>query len=454
MKDTDLKNRNRVYLVTRVLKVCHFAISLMLFFLTWVSFYTRNAVSFDHKYSFFLLAIYAVLLLFFARIYNAYDVEYARISDLVYSQTLGEIISIVCVYALVTIAWHHFYNFTPVLLLIVVQIVFNCVWSKVAHEWLYKNTPKYTTVVIYRNEDDRRKIKEVEDFYRRFEVVKTLENPKNIEEIQSAIVDCDAVIVAGIEATLRNGIVKQCVEDDKQCYFAPHIGDIIVSTAKYEEAFSSPIMSVRQSHTKLEYAFIKRAVDITVSLLAIIVLSPLMLITALSIFLYDKHTPIYKQVRLTKNRREFKIYKFRSMRIDAEADGKARLAAENDDRITPVGKIIRACRLDELPQLFNILKGDMTIVGPRPERPEIAEEYEKELPAFKLRLKVKAGLTGYAQIYGKYNTNPYEKLEMDLLYISKMSFLTDIMLMFATVKILFVKDSTEGIDDNNTNALK
>lgn len=444
MNTSKIKNNNRITFVTRLLKVAHFVVTCGLYFLAWIYFYTYNGVGFDHRYSYYLLFIYAVILLFFNRVYNAYEVEYERISSMVYSQTLGEIITAVAVYGAVSIAWHHLYNLKAFAILLLVQFIFNCGWSKLAHDWFYKNTPKYKTVLIYRNEADRRKIKEVEDFYRRFKIINKLCNPQNIEEIQDAIHGAEAVLVAGVEATLRNGIVKQCVEDDIQCFFAPHVGDIIVSTAQYEQAFSAPIMSIRQGHLKLEYAVVKRTIDILASLVGIIILSPLMIITALSIYLYDKHSPIYKQVRLTQGRREFYIYKFRSMRIDAEADGKARLAAENDDRITPVGKIIRACRLDELPQLFNILKGDMTIVGPRPERPEIAEEYEKELPAFKMRLKVKAGLTGYAQIYGKYNTNPYEKLEMDLLYISKMSIVTDIMLMFATVKILFMKDSTEG----------
>ena len=134
------------------------------------------------------------------------------------------------------------------------------------------------------------------------------------------------------------------------------------------------------------------------------------------------------------------------MRVDAEKDGVARLSAgDKDERITPVGRIIRACRMDELPQLFNILKGDMSIVGPRPERPEIAEQYYQALPDFRLRLQVKAGLTGYAQVYGKYNTSPREKLEFDLLYINHMSILTDLQLMFATVGILFKKESTEGV---------
>jgi lipopolysaccharide/colanic/teichoic acid biosynthesis glycosyltransferase len=157
-------------------------------------------------------------------------------------------------------------------------------------------------------------------------------------------------------------------------------------------------------------------------------------------------------VRLTKNGKEFEVLKFRSMIQDAEKDGVARLAKDSDDRITPVGKIIRMIRFDELPQLFNILKGDMSFVGPRPERPEIAKQYEKEMPEFALRLQVKAGLTGYAQVYGKYNTPPYDKVQMDLMYIANQSIFEDLKLMLMTFKILFVPSSTEGVDSNQTTA--
>ena len=152
--------------------------------------------------------------------------------------------------------------------------------------------------------------------------------------------------------------------------------------------------------------------------------------------------------------REFKILKFRSMRVDAEKDGIARLSTgDMDDRVTPIGRFVRKCRLDELPQLFNILKGDMSFVGPRPERPEIHNEYCKQMPDFQLRLQVKAGLTGYAQVYGRYNTDPYEKLEFDLLYINNMSILTDIQLMFATFAILFISSSTEGVQEGQATAI-
>ena len=199
----------------------------------------------------------------------------------------------------------------------------------------------------------------------------------------------------------------------------------------------------------------KRAIDIVVSLIAAIILSPVFLITAIAIKATD-HGPIfYKQVRLTKDGKEFKILKFRSMRVDAEKDGVARLSTgENDNRITSVGKIIRACRVDELPQLFNILKGDLSIVEPRPERPEIASQYYKEMPEFALRLQAKAGLTGYAQVYGKYNTTPYDKLTMDLMYIAHPSIVEDLKIMLSTVKILFLPESTEGVAENQITAME
>ena len=193
---------------------------------------------------------------------------------------------------------------------------------------------------------------------------------------------------------------------------------------------------------------VKRVMDIIIALIGLILTSPFLLITAIAIKAYDGGPVLYKQVRLTKNGREFKILKFRSMKVDAEKDGVARLSSQNDDRITPVGKLIRACRVDELPQLFNILKGDLTCVGPRP---EIAAQYVKEMPEFSLRLQVKAGLTGYAQVYGKY-TEPYDKLQMDLMYVSKMGIVTDLKIILATIKILFMPESTEGIAQGQTTA--
>ena len=198
----------------------------------------------------------------------------------------------------------------------------------------------------------------------------------------------------------------------------------------------------------------KRALDLIIAVPMTIIASPVMLFTAAAIKLYDKGPVFYKQIRCTKYEREFEIYKFRSMIVNAEGDGVAKLAKENDERITPVGKFIRATRVDELPQLFNIIKGDMSFVGPRPERPEIMKQYCEEMPEFPFRTRVKAGLTGYAQVYGKYNTTPYDKLKLDLFYIENYSLWTDIKLILMTVKTVLKKEATEGVADNQTTAEK
>ena len=213
-----------------------------------------------------------------------------------------------------------------------------------------------------------------------------------------------------------------------------------------------PVNRCKRSNSSLIYKVMKRGMDIVLSSVAIVISSPVMLLTALAIKLDDRGPVFYKQRRLTLNGREFNIIKFRSMRCDAEKDGVARLAGDNDDRITRVGAIIRKCRIDELPQIFNIFLGQMSMVGPRPERPEIAKEYEEVMPEFALRLQVKAGLTGYAQVYGKYNTTPYDKVQMDLIYVARQSFMEDIRLMLMTFKILFVPSSTEGVDADQRTA--
>ena len=193
--------------------------------------------------------------------------------------------------------------------------------------------------------------------------------------------------------------------------------------------------------------YIKRALDVVLSAVGLVALSPLLALIALAIRLDSPGPVVFHQKRFGKDRKLFEIYKFRTMVQNAESLSGARLASEHDPRILPVGRLLRATRLDELPQIYNILKGEMSVVGPRPERPELAAEILKEVPEFSYRLKVKAGLTGYAQIYGKYNTTFYDKLKMDLMYIRNYSLLLDLKLILMTPKILLMKESTEGVTD-------
>ncbi len=189
---------------------------------------------------------------------------------------------------------------------------------------------------------------------------------------------------------------------------------------------------------------VKRAADIALSLAGLVLFSPLLAVTAAAVKLCDGGCILYSQVRLTQGGKCFRIYKFRSMRMDSEQERGAQLAARNDERITPVGKIIRERHIDELPQLINILKGEMSMVGPRPERPEMMEAYMEVLPEFHERLQAKAGLTGYAQIYGDYYSTPGEKLRMDMEYLERASLAEDFRLIIATVRILLFGENEAG----------
>lgn len=268
----------------------------------------------------------------------------------------------------------------------------------------------------------------------------------SLEDVTEKILNYQAVLINDMSARNRNKILKTCFRLDKRVYVVPKISDVIMKNSEALNLFDTPMYLCRNREITWWQRIIKRGLDLLFSLLALILLSPILLITALAIKLEDKGPVIYKQERVTRNGRKFMMLKFRSMIVDAEADGKPHPAGENDPRITKVGNFIRACRIDELPQLINILKGDMSIVGPRPERVEHVEKYSKLIPEFDFRLKMKGGLTGYAQVYGKYNTSPLDKLKLDLNYITNYSLLTDVQIIFETLKILFLKESTEGFD--------
>ncbi len=447
------------YAKGNALRICKFA-HIVMTIVTYVYclyYYNANYNSNGVGRTRFMIfvALYAAILCFSLRTFKSYDFGFASNSKLVYSQGLADAVAGGAFYIVFVIANSTVFTPLPLIMLLAVQFFINIIWSVAVNKAYFKfNKPK-KTALIYNEEEELLGLCEAYSRTQNFDVVKIIKSDDDIEGIKNKTADCEAVFAAAdIPFFVRNEILKYCVDNGKVFYTSPRIGDILFGGSVHLDMFSVPVFCVSRAQPKVEYAFVKRAIDIAASLLGIIVLSPVMLITAIAIKAYDKGPALYKQVRLTKDGREFKILKFRSMRVNAESDGVARLATDHDDRITPIGKIIRACRLDELPQLFNILKGDMTIVGPRPERPEIAKQYEEELPEFRLRLQVKAGLTGLAQIYGRYNTEPYDKLRMDLMYINQMSFVKDLRLILATVKILFIKDSTEGTAQGQITAMK
>ena len=283
----------------------------------------------------------------------------------------------------------------------------------------------------------------------KYQICNIIHYGEGLDAIMDLIHNYDAMIIGDIPAHERNQLLKMCFGQGIRTYTVPKISDIINRSSDNLNLFDTPLLLSRNEGLKIEQLFCKRLLDIVCSAIGLILTSPFFLVIAVMIKATDRGPVFYKQVRLTKDRKEFMIYKFRTMIQDAEKDGHARLAANDDDRILPVGKFLRATRLDELPQLINILKGEMSLVGPRPERPELAAEIEKELPEFAYRLKVKSGLTGYAQIYGKYNTTAYDKLKLDLTYIRNYSFFLDLKLMIMTPKIMLMKESSEGVIEHD-----
>lgn len=280
----------------------------------------------------------------------------------------------------------------------------------------------------------------------KYRIVKLLSIDEGFEKICEQIVKYDAVVINDIPADLRNDILKFCYKNEIRTYLTPKISDIVVRGALNINLFDTPLLLVRGKGLSASQRIIKRLMDLLISLLLVVFASPVMLLVALAIKLEDGGPVFYKQARMSFDNKVFQILKFRSMIVDAEKDGRSIPATGRDPRITKVGRLTRATRIDELPQLLNILKGDMSIVGPRPERVEHMQEYGDRIPEFVFRTKVKGGLTGYAQIYGKYNTSPYDKLRLDMMYIENYSLLLDIKLIFMTLRIMLTKESVEGFE--------
>lgn len=281
----------------------------------------------------------------------------------------------------------------------------------------------------------------------KYQVTKLVSYTEEETVIRRAVQECDAVLINDLPAEEKNRILKLCFGLDKRVYFVPKLSDVIVKGSEELNLFDTPLFLSRNHGISLLERAVKRLFDIVLSCVALVILSPVFLITALAIKAEDGGAVFYRQERCTIGGKRFWILKFRSMIEDAEKDGRPHPAGEHDDRITRVGKVIRACRIDELPQLINIIRGEMSIVGPRPERVEHVEKYTEDIPEFVFRTKVKAGLTGMAQVYGKYNTTALDKLKFDMIYITNFSILLDLQIIFETVKILFQKESTEGFSE-------
>ena len=430
-----------------VVKMANIVLLMIPFLICWTLYYEPRTTTVGSKQvSVLVMIIFFFICYYFGQRLDCFRVSILQIRDVIFGEVLATMITDIIMYILIWMLSIHLPNLIPGLITWGGQCVIGVIWAYVMHQSYFFTHPPLRTIVIY---DERMGMENLIHTYgleKRFNI-KTVYPVESIMDKLEVMEEFDAAFLCGIHSRERNIILKHCSNHKIKLFMIPRIADVMMRGSEQIHMLHLPILKTQRYKPSIEYQIIKRTMDIVVSGIATIVLSPLFLITAIAVK-SDGGPAFYKQKRLTKDGKVFEILKFRSMRVDAEKYSGAVLSAgENDPRITKVGRIIRACRLDALPQLLNILIGDMSLVGPRPERPELQKEIEKEVPEFGLRLQAKAGLTGYAQVYGKYNTTFYDKLLMDLMYISKPSILEDLTIMLATVKILTSKESTEGVGE-------
>lgn len=411
------------------------------------SFYTEAAYS--TTVSIVIVFSYLLVFVVFCMLYGGFKIGVQRIHELIYSQGLSIVFADIIVYFELCLIARRMLSPLWLLLCVAIQLllIIVCVYAlTTVYFRLYE--PKKILVIFSRgaNNDIVKKMANIKE---RYVMYKGITADRGYEEIVKQIDEYQSILICDLPEPLKGQILNYCYSNAKRIYMLPSPNDVIRLGCHFIQISDVPVLYKNNTGLSPEQVVIKRFFDILFSFLAILITSPIMLITAIAIKINDGGPVLFKQKRITKDNREFEIYKFRSMIVDADKIN-ARKAITDDDRITAVGKVIRSLRIDELPQFFNVLKGDMSVVGPRPERIENVAEYTEMLPEFNLRHQVNTGLTGYAQIYGKYNTSPEHKLNMDLYYIENYSFLEDIKMIVMTFKILFVKESTEGFEEKNS----
>jgi len=420
----------------------------------WIFFYNDKMewpyVRLGH---YFIATVYAFALLIFSRMYGGLKLGYMRIYEAIYAQTLATVATNGVMYIPIVLLTKHIQKITPLVCMTILDFFVIVVWSVICINLYCSMYPPRRILLIYGERPISALMGKMSARTDRFVVAETLHISVGEQIIKEKIHEYQGVVICDLPSHIRNTILKYCYKESIRVYATPKISDIIIRSAENLHFFDTPLILARNTGLSIEQQMIKRALDLFISLTALAVFSPIMLVTAIAIKIYDKGPVFFRQDRCTKEGKVFSIIKFRSMIIDAEERGISIPATDKDPRITPIGAFIRKVRIDEMPQLFNIIKGDMSLVGPRPERIEHVRLYSEEIPEFSYRMKVKGGLTGYAQVYGKYNTTAYDKLKMDLMYIQNYSFLLDIEILFKTIKILFMKESTEGFSEEAASRL-
>jgi len=419
----------------------------VLYYIFWRNGYDNTVFPAYHGMGKYVLAsVYVLLLIVIFQSFEGFRFGYLKLTDAIISQCAALVIVNAITYLQLCLIANSLISPVPTLLLLAAEgaVATGCchLFTRLHHQ-LFAPT---NMVMIYGNRDSvvlKLKMDTRPDRYRISRLISAQEGTAAICEQLSSY---DAVILSDLPAKLRNDILKYCYQNSIPAYVTPKISDIILKGGQEINLFDTPLTLVKGKGLSPSQRFFKRGTDILFSAAALLAAAPVMLAIGIAVKLEDGGPVFYRQKRMSLDGRVFEILKFRSMIVNAEQLGESLPATDRDPRITKTGHFIRAVRLDELPQLLNILKGEMSLVGPRPERVEHMQAYVNDLPEFDFRLKVKGGLTGYAQIYGKYNTSPYDKLRLDLMYIENYSLLLDMKLILKTLRVILKKESTEGFD--------
>ena len=431
-----MKERRKYrHLVSTVSGLLLIAALTLCFAAVWQKYYADAIIApFFRRGNWVVILIYTALTGLVFKAYGCTKFGYLKRSDLIYYQAIGVTVVNVITYFQVSAIGRHFMPAGPMLLLNLADWVLVILWTLAVTQVYFRIFPARRLVIVYGSRQAAELVLKMSARVDKYMICESISCSVGLRRIADALEGFDGVILCEMPAELRNDVLKYCCAHRIRTYLAPKISDILIRGGDELRLFDTPLILCRNEGLTLWQRVWKRGLDLCVSLLLLVLLSPTLLICAAAVKLEDGGEVFYRQKRLTRDGKVFDMLKFRSMIPDAEADGVAVLAADHDVRVTKTGAVLRRFRLDELPQLINILSGDMSLVGPRPERPEIAHEIEKTCPEFVCRLQVKAGLTGYAQVTGAYDTEPIDKLKMDLMYIEQYSFLRDLQILLMTLK--------------------
>lgn len=394
-----------------------------------------------------IMITFAFSLVMMTNIYGKFDIGRRKSKPIIYSVGLATVITDFVTYGMLMIMNTIDPDMNPfkwidvwtLILVVGIQLLLIIVFTYAGNEIFFWIIPPEKSIIITRKEADLEKISAgVQKYKKQYRISRVVDYRRS--DLEEILLRMDTAILYDLPLETRDYLVNFCYEHLINIYLNPEIPDVVENLAEHYLLDDVSMLHTKVQGLTYEQRFMKRTFDIIFSSLAILILIPVFIVVPILIRMDDGGPIFFLQKRATRDGRVFKVIKFRTMKVNA----KNKSATENDDRITKIGHTLRKYRLDELPQIFNIFLGDMSFVGPRPEMMENVWNYTEELPEFKYRLRVKAGLTGLAQVVGKYNTSPKDKLILDMMYIERFSMWRDIKLLFQTLVVLLKKDSTEG----------